>query len=157
MVANHRSSLLSQAIANDCKPPQTPMRKQFPFEKLEVWQDARRLVHDVYACSREFPKEERFGLTSQLTRAAVSVVNNLAEGSGRSSLKDQAHFSNQAYGSLMETACDLILVTDLKFTELTVTDPILITPTILACEFTISANPNSVGQKNLAETIANHR
>ncbi|MFM2179597.1 MAG: hypothetical protein RL015_3695 [Verrucomicrobiota bacterium] len=101
------------------------MRKQFPFEKLEVWQDARRLVQDVYACLREFPKEERFGLTSQLTRAAVSVVNNLAEGSGRASLKDQAHFSNQAYGSLMETACDLILVTDLKFTDQTVTDPIL--------------------------------
>jgi four helix bundle protein len=53
------------------------------------------------------------------------MVNNLAEGSGRASLKDQAHFSSQAYGSLMETACDLILVTDLKFTESTLTDPIL--------------------------------
>jgi four helix bundle protein len=101
------------------------MRKQFPFEKLEVWQEARRLVHDVYACSREFPKEERFGLTSQLTRAAVSVANNLAEGSGRSSLKDQAHFSNQAHGSLMETACDLIIATDLEYTRTLVTDPIL--------------------------------
>jgi len=101
------------------------MRKQFPFEKLEVWQDARRLVHDVYTCSRDFPKDERFGLTSQLTRAAVSVANNLAEGSGRSSLKDQAHFSNQAHGSLMETACDLILATDLDYTQAAVTDPIL--------------------------------
>lgn len=101
------------------------MRKQFPFEKLEVWQEARRLVHDVYACSREFPKEERFGLTSQLTRAAVSVANNLAEGSGRSSLKDQAHFSNQAHGALMETACDLIIATDLEYTRTLVTDPIL--------------------------------
>lgn len=70
------------------------MRKQFPFEKLEVWQDARKLVAGIYQCSRSFPKEERFGLTSQMTRAAVSVANNLAEGSGRSSLKDQAHFSN---------------------------------------------------------------
>jgi four helix bundle protein len=101
------------------------MRKQFPFEKLEVWQEARQLVHDVYDCSRSFPKEERFGLTSQLTRAAVSVANNLAEGSGRASMKDQAHFSNQAYGSLMETASDLIIVTDLGLASESSTDPIL--------------------------------
>lgn len=101
------------------------MRKQFPFEKLEVWQDARRLVVGVYECSRGFPKEERFGLTSQLTRAAVSVANNLAEGCGRSSFKDQAHFSSQAAGSLMETASDLIIATDLGFTPEKVTDPLL--------------------------------
>lgn len=101
------------------------MRKQFPFEKLEVWQEARRLVVDVYECSRTFPKEERFGLTSQLTRAAVSVANNLAEGCGRSSLKDQAHFSSQAAGSLMETASDLIIATDLGFTSEKATDPLL--------------------------------
>jgi four helix bundle protein len=101
------------------------MRKQFPFEKLEVWQSARKLVADIYDCSRTFPREERFGLTSQLTRAAVSVANNLAEGSGRASLKDQAHFSAQSYGSLMETACDLILATDLGFTPEKTTDPLL--------------------------------
>jgi four helix bundle protein len=101
------------------------MRKQFPFERLEVWQDARKLVCSVYECAREFPREERFGLTSQLTKAAVSVANNLAEGSGRASLKDQAHFTSQAYGSLMETASDLILATDLKFTASKTTDPIL--------------------------------
>jgi four helix bundle protein len=101
------------------------MRKQFPFEKLEVWQEARKLVHDVYDCSRSFPKEERFGLSSQLTRAAVSVANNLAEGSGRASMKDQTHFSNQAYGSLMETASDLIIVTDLGLASESSIDPIL--------------------------------
>lgn len=101
------------------------MRKQFPFEKLEVWQEARKLVHDVYDCSRSFPKEERFGLTSQLTRAAVSVANNLAEGCGRASFKEQANYSNQAHGSLMETASDLIIATDLGFVTETVTDPIL--------------------------------
>lgn len=73
------------------------MRKEFPFEKLEVWQDARKLVRSVYECAGAFPSAERFGLASQLTRASVSVANNLAEGSGCSSLKDQAHFSNQAY------------------------------------------------------------
>ncbi|MBL9179508.1 MAG: four helix bundle protein [Verrucomicrobiaceae bacterium] len=101
------------------------MRKEFPFEKLEVWQDARKLVRSVYECADSFPSSECFGLTSQLTRASVSVANNLAEGSGRSSLKDQAHFSSQAYASLMETACDLILATDLGFTSGEKTDPIL--------------------------------
>lgn len=101
------------------------MRKQFPFEKLEVWQDARKLVVSVYQCSSTFPRDERFGLTSQLTRAAVSVANNLAEGCGRSSLKDQAHYSSQAHGSLMETASDLIVATDLQFTTANETDPLL--------------------------------
>lgn len=101
------------------------MRKQFPFEKLEVWQDARKLVVGVYQCSRGFPKDERFGLTSQMTRAAVSVANNLAEGCERSSFKDQAHFSNQAHGSLMETASDLIIATDLGFSSAQETDPLL--------------------------------
>ena len=101
------------------------MRKQFPFEKLEVWQDARKLVIGVYECSRTFPKDERFGLTSQLTRAAVSVANNLAEGCGRSSYKDQANYSSQAHGSLMEAASDLIIATDLKFTTTSATDPLL--------------------------------
>lgn len=95
------------------------MRKQFPFEKLEVWQDARRLVVGVYECARSFPREERFGLTSQLTRSAVSVANNLAEGCGRSSLRDQAHFSSQAHGSLMEAASDLIIAASKD------TDPLL--------------------------------
>jgi four helix bundle protein len=100
------------------------MTKEFPFEKLEVWQDARKLVRSVYECSESFPSSERFGMI-QLTRATVSVANNLAEGSGRSSLKDQAHYSSQSYASLMETACDLILSTDLGFTSAEVTDPIL--------------------------------
>jgi four helix bundle protein len=101
------------------------MRKEFPFEKLEVWQDARKLVRSVYECSESFPSSELFGMTSQLTRATVSVANNLAEGSGRSSLNDQAHYSSQFYASLMETACDLILSTDLGFASAEVTDPIL--------------------------------
>jgi four helix bundle protein len=90
-------------------------RKLFAFEKLEVWQDARKLVVSVYQRTRQFPKSEMYGMTSQLNRACVSVANNLAEGSGRASLKDQAHFSSQAFGSLMETASDIIIATDLGF------------------------------------------
>lgn len=101
------------------------MRKQFPFETLAVWQDARKLVIGIYDCTRAFPASERLGLTSQLTRAAVSVAGNPAEGSGRSSFRDQAHFSIQACSSLMETTSDLILATDLKFTSAKTADPLL--------------------------------
>jgi four helix bundle protein len=85
---------------------------QFPFEKLRVWQDARAWVGSVYKLTGEFPKNEAFNLTSQLNRASVSVAANLAEGSGRISPKDQAHFSQIAYGSLMESACLAILSAD---------------------------------------------
>lgn len=87
----------------------------FSFERLRVWQEARAFVKDVYAATKLLPKEEVFGLTSQLTRAAVSIACNLAEGSGRTSAKDQAHFSQLAYGSLMETACLIALCEDLGF------------------------------------------
>ncbi len=100
-------------------------RKPFPFEKLDVWQDARKLVIGVYRSTREFPKSELYGITSQLNRASLSVANNLAEGSARASLKDQAHFSNQAYGSLMETASDLIIAGDLAFIQSEPADALL--------------------------------
>ncbi len=85
---------------------------QFPFEKLRVWQDARGWVGSVYQLTAAFPRSEAFNLTSQLNRASVSVAANLAEGSGRVSPKDQAHFSQIAYGSLMESACLAILSAD---------------------------------------------
>lgn len=88
---------------------------QFPFEKLRVWQDARIWVRGIYRITKAFPLEERFGLTSQLNRAAVSVAANLAEGSGRTSAKDQAHFSQLAFGSLMESACLVILAGDQEY------------------------------------------
>jgi four helix bundle protein len=100
-------------------------RRKFPFESLEVWQAARKLVCDVHGVAGRFPKEEIYGLTSQLKRAALSVANNLAEGSGRSSYRDQAHFSSQAHASLMETACDLIIAEDLGFLNLSDSESIL--------------------------------
>lgn len=100
-------------------------RKPFPFEKLDVWQDARALVKGVYNETKSFPKSELFALVSQLNRAAVSVASNLAEGSVRGSLKDQAHFSNLAYGSLMEGACQIILSSDLGFISPENADPLL--------------------------------
>src|SRR5438876_2731787 len=90
-------------------------RHVYPFEKLRVWESARRLVSNVYKATRTFPRSELYGLTSQTHRAAVSVAANLAEGSSRTSRKDQAHFSQIAYGSLMELACLLIVAVDLEF------------------------------------------
>jgi four helix bundle protein len=90
-------------------------RHVYPFEKLRVWESSRRLVGSVYKATRAFPRSEMYGLTSQTNRAAVSVAANLAEGSSRTSRKDQAHFSQIAYGSLMELACLLVLAVDLGF------------------------------------------
>ena len=88
-------------------------RTLFPFEKLRVWQSAREFVKEIYFVTRSFPASEMYGLTSQLNRAAVSVAANLAEGSSRTSRKDQAHFSQLAYSSLMEVASLIILSVDL--------------------------------------------
>ena len=90
---------------------------RLPFEKLGVWQDAKCLVKDVYTMTKDFPATEKFGLVSQMNRAVVSVASNLAEGSSRASLKDQAHFSQIAYGSLMELACQVVLAEELEFTS----------------------------------------
>lgn len=89
----------------------------FAFEKLEVWQLSRILVADIYRLTDKFPDKERFGLTNQIRRASTSVSANLAEGSARATSKDQAHFSNIAYASLIETLSHLIIAVDLKFAE----------------------------------------
>jgi four helix bundle protein len=75
----------------------------FRFEKLDVWNKAIDYADQVYSLSKSFPVNERFGLTSQIRRSAVSVSSNIAEGSGRSSDKDFARFIEIGYGSLMES------------------------------------------------------
>lgn len=89
----------------------------FPHEKLRVWQDAKELASGIYAQTRLFPRSEIHGLTSQLNRAALSVACNLAEGAARTSSKDQAHFSQLAYSSLMEIACLLDLAVDVSLMD----------------------------------------
>lgn len=74
----------------------------FPFEKLETWQKAIGFADLVYALTRNFPAEERFGLTNQMRRAAVSISSNIAEGSSRFSRDDNARFVEIATGSLFE-------------------------------------------------------
>ena len=79
----------------------------FRFEKLDIWERAIDYADLIYKVSREFPPEERFGLTSQLRRSAVSVSSNIAEGSSRSSDTDLARFIEIAYGSLLESVSEL--------------------------------------------------
>ncbi|MDD2852674.1 MAG: four helix bundle protein [Desulfuromonadaceae bacterium] len=93
------------------------MKISFTYHKLQVWYLAKDLVIEVYRITGCFPVEEKFGLVSQLNRAAVSVASNIAEGSGRTSRKDQAHFTQLAYGSLMEVACQIEIACDLGFMD----------------------------------------
>jgi four helix bundle protein len=88
---------------------------RYSFENLEVWKLSRELVKDIYRATSTYPKEERFGLSSQLKRAAVSISSNIAEGSTRWSKKDQSRFYEIAFGSLIEVMNHLILSTDLEF------------------------------------------
>ncbi len=89
--------------------------RTYSFEKLKVWNDGRNLVTWVYAVTKNFPSEEKLGLVSQMKRAAVSVVSNIAEGSSRKSAKDQAHFYQIAYSSLIELLNQTIIAADLYF------------------------------------------
>ena len=73
------------------------------FEELTVWQESQNLAVMVYQETRLFPKEEVFGITSQIRRSVSSISANIAEGFGRKSSKDKLHFYVIAYGSLLET------------------------------------------------------
>jgi len=88
---------------------------KFNFEKLEVWNNARKLAKKIYLKTEKFPESEKFGISTQLRRAIVSVCSNLAEGSSRFSSKDQMHFYSISYSSLMETINQLILSQDLGY------------------------------------------
>lgn len=74
----------------------------FNFEKLDVYRLALEFADEIYRVTRKFPKEEQFGLTSQLRRAAVSIVANIAEGSGRYYKRDYAQFVRMSRGSVYE-------------------------------------------------------
>ncbi len=92
--------------------PQVPARI---FEDLIVWQKAHEFVLTVYRFTGSFPKEETYGLVSQLRRAAVSIPANIAEGFKRRQKPDKARFMNMAQGSLEECRYYLILARDLKY------------------------------------------
>jgi four helix bundle protein len=84
---------------------------------LVVWQKAMELVTEIYKTTRAFPKEELYGATSQLRRAAVSIPSNLAEGHGKNSRNEFHHFIGNARGSLMEVETQLEIARNLAFLE----------------------------------------
>ncbi len=87
----------------------------YSFEKLEVWKLARKLRKEIYIISSRFPKEELFGLTSQIRRSVNSISDNLTEGSGRATNVDKAKFTNISYTSALETINHLIGAYDLEY------------------------------------------
>lgn len=87
----------------------------FQFENLTAWIKAKELTLSVYRLVAKFPQHEQFALSSQIRRAAISIPSNIAEGSGRISMKEKAHFVEIAFGSLTETYCQLLLAVDLGY------------------------------------------
>ncbi|MBJ2161806.1 MAG: four helix bundle protein [Muribaculaceae bacterium] len=85
------------------------------FKDLLVWREARKLTKEIYQVTAYFPEIERFGLTNQLRRAAVSVISNIAEGQARATTKDFLHFLTIAKGSLAEVECQIIISHDLGY------------------------------------------
>ena len=84
------------------------------YKKLEVWQKAHMLVLEVYEATRSFPKDELYGLTSQIRRACASIPSNIAEGCGRGGNKELCQFLKSALGSSNELEYQLLLAYDLK-------------------------------------------
>lgn len=89
-----------------------------PHEKLEVWKRAVGLVTKIYGATKNFPVDERFGLTSQIRRAAVSIPANIAEGAARQSTKEFLQFISIAQGSASEVETELLIALNLKYLAL---------------------------------------
>ncbi len=85
------------------------------FMDLDTWKEAHRLVIMIYECAKTFPKEELFGLTGQLRRAAVSITSNIAEGFSRQSLKEKIQFYFMAKGSNTELQNQLLIARDVSY------------------------------------------
>ena len=85
------------------------------FRDLLIWQKSIKLVTQIYEVTKIFPKEEAFGLTSQMRRCAVSIPSNIAEGHGRNSTRDYLRFLQIATGSLYELQTQLVIANNLSF------------------------------------------
>ena len=94
------------------------------YQNLRVWQDSRQLVLEVYRCTRLFPREEVFGITAQMRRAAASIPANIAEGSERNSRREFERFLRIASGSLAELRTFVGLSHDLGFLETKLFQPL---------------------------------
>ena len=88
-----------------------------PHERLDVWNKGIDFVVAVYKATDRFPKEEKFGLTSQVRRAAVSIPANIAEGAGRKSFREFAHFLSNSQGSASELETELLIASKLGYLQ----------------------------------------
>lgn len=113
------------------------------FTDLVAWQEGHKLVMMIYEATDTFPAREQFILTSQLCRAAISITSNIAEGFGRSSVKDKEHFFTIASGSLYEVKNQLIIARDRKY--------------ISPSQFGILAEQANTGHKLLNGLLRAHR
>lgn len=89
--------------------------KVISFTDLRAWQEGHTLVLLIYKCTKEFPKEELFGLISQMRRCAVSITSNIAEGFSRNSWKEKLQFYSTALGSLTELQNQLLIARDIDY------------------------------------------
>ncbi len=87
----------------------------YSFEKLDVWQNARKMTVLIYKITSKFPESEKYSLVPQIRRAAVSITANIAEGSARTSAKDQAYFTQIAYSSLIEVLNHFYIALDINY------------------------------------------
>ena len=93
-----------------------PMKK-FSFETLEVYKEARILVKGIYLLQNKFPREVKYALGDQIRRSSTSITSNIAEGSGRNSLKEKIHFIEIAFGSMTESFSQLQNAQDLGYID----------------------------------------
>ena len=93
------------------------MSEVFSYRNLRVYQQAKDFAIYVYRLLKQFPKEEQYALCDQLRRAVISIPSNIAEGMGRSSVKEQVHFIEIAFGSLCEVMCQLELSYELNIID----------------------------------------
>ena len=91
------------------------MKEEHAYRKLVVYTKSSELVIHVYALLKKFPQTEQYALCDQLRRAVVSIPSNIAEGMGRLSMKDRAHFIEIAFGSLLEVNCQLDIASKLGY------------------------------------------
>jgi four helix bundle protein len=91
--------------------------KTYSFEKLLVWQKSKTITVNIYKLTSTFPTEELFGISNQMRRSSVSIVSNVAEGSGRQNAKEKARYTEIAYSSALELLSQLIISLDLEYID----------------------------------------
>lgn len=92
------------------------------YKKLQVWTRSMEFVYEVYRLTKQFPKEEMYGLTQQLRRSAISVPSNIAEGCGRNTSRDMSHFLSIALGSTFEIETQLLVSRSLGYIDMQIAD-----------------------------------